>query len=45
LPVNAIYPARRIASVNIADFVKTARNYFKAHPLVSVEDWRRRARG
>jgi DNA-binding transcriptional LysR family regulator len=45
LPVNAIYPARRIASANIAAFVKTARAYFKAHPLVSVEDWRRRAGG
>ena len=44
LPVNAIYPARRIASANIAAFVKTARSYFKAHPLVAVEDWRRRAR-
>jgi DNA-binding transcriptional LysR family regulator len=41
LPVNAIYPARRIASANIAAFVKTARGYFKAHPLVPVEEWRR----
>jgi DNA-binding transcriptional LysR family regulator len=45
LPVNAIYPARRIASANIAVFVKTARSYFKAHPLVPVEDWRPPARG
>jgi DNA-binding transcriptional LysR family regulator len=43
VPVNAIYPARRIASANIAAFVKTARAYFKAHPLVPVEAWRRGA--
>jgi DNA-binding transcriptional LysR family regulator len=42
LPVNVIYPARRIASANIAAFVKTARAYFKGHPLVPVEKWRRR---
>jgi DNA-binding transcriptional LysR family regulator len=41
-PVNAIYPARRIASANVAAFVKTARDYFKAHPLLAVEEWRRR---
>ena len=39
LPVNVIYSARRIASANIAAFVKTARAYFKAHPLVPVEKW------
>jgi DNA-binding transcriptional LysR family regulator len=44
-PVNAIYPARRIASANVAVFVKAARDYFKAHPLVSVEEWRSRGRG
>jgi DNA-binding transcriptional LysR family regulator len=44
LPVNAIYPARRIASANIAVFVKIARSHFKAHPLAPVEDWRPRAR-
>ena len=44
-PVNAIYPARRIASANVAVFVKTARDYFKAHPLVPVEEWRSRGRG
>jgi DNA-binding transcriptional LysR family regulator len=43
-PVNAIYPARRIASANIAVFVKAARDYFKAHPLVPVEEWRLRGR-
>lgn len=41
-PVNAVYPARRIASANIAVFIKTARHYFKAHPLVPVEQWRPR---
>ena len=40
-PVNAIYPARRTASANVAMFVKTARDYFKVHPLVPVEEWRR----
>jgi DNA-binding transcriptional LysR family regulator len=44
-PVNAIYPARRIASANIAVFVKTARDYFKAHPLLAIEKWPRRGKG
>jgi len=44
-PVNVIYPARRIASANIAVFIKTARAYFKAHPLVPVEEWRPRLKG
>jgi DNA-binding transcriptional LysR family regulator len=44
-PVNAIYPARRIASANIAVFVKTARDYFKAHPLDPVEEWQSRGGG
>jgi DNA-binding transcriptional LysR family regulator len=39
-PVNAVYPARRIASANIAAFIKAARDYFQAHPLVPVEKWR-----
>jgi DNA-binding transcriptional LysR family regulator len=45
LPVSAIYPARRITSANIAVFMKTARAYFRAHPLVPVEEWRRRTKG
>jgi DNA-binding transcriptional LysR family regulator len=40
-PVNAIYPARRIASANIAVFIKTAREYFKANPLLPVDEWLR----
>jgi DNA-binding transcriptional LysR family regulator len=44
-PVNAIYPARRIASANVAVFVKTARDYFKTHPLVPMEAWRSRGKG
>ncbi len=44
-PVSAVYPARRIASANVAVFVKTARHYFKSHPLVPVEEWRRAAKG
>jgi DNA-binding transcriptional LysR family regulator len=43
-PVNAIYPARRVASANVAAFVAAARDYFKAHPLAPVKDWRLRAR-
>ena len=39
-PVSAIYPAARIASVNVSAFIKTARDYFKTHPLVPVEEWR-----
>jgi hypothetical protein len=39
--VQLIYPQRRIASANVAVFIKTARDYFKAHPLVPVAQWRR----
>lgn len=38
-PVSAIYPLRRIASPNVAAFIKAAREHFKAHPLTPVEDW------
>jgi DNA-binding transcriptional LysR family regulator len=38
-PVQIVYPARRIASANVAVFVKTAREHFKANALVPVEDW------
>ncbi|MGB7102195.1 MAG: LysR family transcriptional regulator [Xanthobacteraceae bacterium] len=41
-PVNAIYPARRVASANVAVFVKAARDYFKAHPLTPVAEWKAR---
>jgi DNA-binding transcriptional LysR family regulator len=41
-PVSAIYPARRIASANVAVFVKAARDYIKANPLIAVKDWRPR---
>jgi DNA-binding transcriptional LysR family regulator len=40
-PVQTIYPPRRIASANVAAFIKTARDYFKARPLVPVEQWPR----
>ena len=40
LPVNAIYPARRIASSNLGAFIKNAREYFKSHPLIPIEDWK-----
>jgi DNA-binding transcriptional LysR family regulator len=39
LPVNIIYPARRIASANVISFVKTARSHFKTDPIVPVEEW------
>jgi DNA-binding transcriptional LysR family regulator len=39
LPVNVIYPARRIASVNVIAFVKATRDHFKADPIVPVEEW------
>jgi DNA-binding transcriptional LysR family regulator len=39
IPVSAVYPARRIASANLTTFVRTARDHFKADPLVPVEDW------
>jgi DNA-binding transcriptional LysR family regulator len=45
MPVNVIYQARRIASANIGVFIKTARAYFKVHPLVPVEEWRPLAKG
>jgi len=41
-PVSAIYPARRIASANVAVLVKAARDYIKANPLIAVKDWRPR---
>jgi len=39
-PLHAIYSPRRIASANVAVFIKAARDYFKEHPLVPVEEWR-----
>lgn len=41
-PLNAIYPARRIASANVGVFVKAARDYFKAQPLTPVDEWKTR---
>jgi DNA-binding transcriptional LysR family regulator len=38
-PVSAVYPARRIASANVAVFVKTARDHFRTNPLIPVEEW------
>ena len=40
VPVNALYPARRIASANVAAFVKAARDHFRANPLLPVEAWK-----
>jgi DNA-binding transcriptional LysR family regulator len=45
IPVSIVYPARRIASANVAAFVKAARSRFRSEPLVPVEDWTVRARG
>ena len=38
-PISAVYPTRRIASANVAVFVKTARDYFKANPIAPIEEW------
>jgi DNA-binding transcriptional LysR family regulator len=39
-PVSAIHPARRIASANVAAFVKTARAHFRLKPLIPIDQWR-----
>jgi len=39
-PVSAIYPPRRIASANVAAFIKAARDHFRASPVVPVKEWR-----
>ena len=33
LPVNAVFPARRLSSVNLNAFLESARAHFKAHPI------------
>jgi DNA-binding transcriptional LysR family regulator len=38
LPVSVAYQARRMASANVGTFVKAARDYFKANPLVQFEE-------
>lgn len=38
LPVSVAYHARRMASANVAAFVKAAREYFKANPLAQLEE-------
>lgn len=38
LPVSVAYQARRMASTNVATFVKAARDYFKANPLAQFEE-------
>ncbi|HEX4419186.1 MAG TPA: LysR family transcriptional regulator [Kofleriaceae bacterium] len=40
VPVHVVYPARRIASVNVTAFVDAARAYIQAAPLVAVDAWR-----
>jgi DNA-binding transcriptional LysR family regulator len=39
LPVSTLYPAGRIASANVAAFIKATRARFSAHPLLPVEEW------
>jgi DNA-binding transcriptional LysR family regulator len=39
-PVSAIYPARRIASANVAALIKTAREHFRESPLVPISEWK-----
>jgi DNA-binding transcriptional LysR family regulator len=38
VPVSAVYPSRRIASANVAVFMKTARSHFTANPVVPAEN-------
>lgn len=38
LPVSVAYQARRMASTNVATFVKAARDYFKANPLAQLKE-------
>jgi DNA-binding transcriptional LysR family regulator len=38
-PVSVVYPARRIGSVNVAAFVKAARDHFRANPIAPLEEW------
>jgi DNA-binding transcriptional LysR family regulator len=38
-PVSAVYPHRRIASVNVAAFVEASRKHFVAEPLLPVNEW------
>jgi DNA-binding transcriptional LysR family regulator len=38
VPVSAVYPARRIASANVAVFMKTARSHFTANPVAPAEN-------
>ena len=45
LPVSAIYPARRIASTNLDTFIQSARQSFRDHPLVPIEEWQIPASG
>ena len=43
--VSAVYPPRRIASANVASFVKAARNHFMTSPLMPVQVWPKADRG
>ncbi|HEX3350885.1 MAG TPA: LysR family transcriptional regulator [Acetobacteraceae bacterium] len=39
VPVGAVYPARRIASANVAAFVKAARKHFTENPITAADAW------
>jgi DNA-binding transcriptional LysR family regulator len=39
-PISAIHSPRRVASANVAAFVKAARDHFRASPVVPVREWR-----
>lgn len=43
VPVSAVYPARRTGSANLGAFIKSARDYFRTHPLIPVAEWDARA--
>jgi DNA-binding transcriptional LysR family regulator len=40
LPISAIHSPRRVASANVAAFIKAARDHFRGSPVVPVREWR-----
>ena len=40
LPISAIHSPHRVASANVAAFVKAARDHFRGSPVVPVTEWR-----
>jgi DNA-binding transcriptional LysR family regulator len=38
VPISVVHPARRFGATNLAAFVAAARNYFRAHPVMPLEE-------